>query len=51
MQIRNVGKIIIKQKRDKIVKQLYKEKFTPGEIAKIFNRDRTWIWRIIKNKK
>lgn len=51
MQIRNVEKVVIKQKRDKIVKQLYKEKFTPGEIAKIFNRDRTWIWRIIKNKK
>lgn len=51
MQIRNVEKTIINQRRNRIIKELYKEKFTPGQIAKIVNRDRTWVWRIVKNKK
>lgn len=51
MQIRNVEKIGISQKRKEIIKRLSKEEFTASEIAKIINLDRTWVWRIIKSKK
>lgn len=49
MQIRNVEKKIISEKKKQIARQLKKQGFTPGQIAQIVKLERTYIWRITKS--
>ena len=47
MQIRKVEKKIISLKRKEIILKLFKEGWQIGEISKILNLDRTWVWRVV----